>query len=68
MPRFFLAMLLILLVLHVFWTVLLLKIAVKSLKSGVDDIREDSDTEPMLDDEDSDKAISSQGRGKKKTN
>lgn len=35
------AMLCFLLVLHLFWTYLLIKIAVKSVKSGVDDIREE---------------------------
>lgn len=44
-PRLFFIMLCILLILHLFWTLLLLKIAAKSLKSGVDDIREDSDSE-----------------------
>jgi hypothetical protein len=43
-PRVFLAMLIILLILHVFWTYLLVKIAWKSSRGGnVDDIREDSD-------------------------
>lgn len=44
-PRIIVIMLCILLILHIFWTYILLKIAVKSLKSGVDDIREDSDFE-----------------------
>ncbi|KAL3097175.1 hypothetical protein niasHT_021736 [Heterodera trifolii] len=42
-PRVFLAVLCILLLLHIFWTYLLIKIAIKSVKSGVDDIREDED-------------------------
>uniref|UniRef100_A0A915DXA6 TLC domain-containing protein n=1 Tax=Ditylenchus dipsaci TaxID=166011 RepID=A0A915DXA6_9BILA len=53
--RLLMVMLLILLVLHVFWTYLLLKIAVKSLKSGVDDIREDSDEEFEEDSQDTKK-------------
>ena len=44
-PRVFMAMLCFLLVLHLFWTYLLVKIAVKSVKSGVDDIREDSESD-----------------------
>lgn len=40
-PRVFMVMLCFLLILHLFWTYLLIKIAVKSIKSGVDDIRED---------------------------
>jgi len=40
-PRVFLLMLCILLLLNIFWTYILIKIAVKSLSSGVDDIRED---------------------------
>jgi len=64
-------MLLMLLVLHVFWTFLLLKIAAKSLKSGVDDIREESeeDSEAILSD---DEGVASSSNGslkrKKKTN
>lgn len=45
MPRVIFAMLCILLVLHVFWTYILFKIAARSISSGVDDIREDSDEE-----------------------
>lgn len=44
-PRIVVIMLCILLLLHIFWTYILLKIAVKSLKSGINDIREDSDFE-----------------------
>uniref|UniRef100_A0A183BNX6 TLC domain-containing protein n=1 Tax=Globodera pallida TaxID=36090 RepID=A0A183BNX6_GLOPA len=44
-PRVFLAVLFILLLLHIFWTYLLVKIAIKSVKSGVDDIREESESE-----------------------
>lgn len=57
MPRVIFAMLCILLVLHFFWTYLLLKIAAKSLTSGVDDIREESDSEEyeLSDDSDSHK-------------
>ncbi|KAI1723430.1 TLC domain-containing protein [Ditylenchus destructor] len=51
-PRLLMIMLCVLLILHLFWTFLLLKIAAKSLKSGVDDIREDSESE---DDSDSKK-------------
>lgn len=45
LPRLILAMFCILLMLHFFWTFILLKIAVKSVNSEVDDIREDSDEE-----------------------
>jgi len=70
-PRVFLAMLLMLLVLHVFWTFLLLKIAVKSPKSGVDDIREESDSEALLSEDDGEGEESSSNgslKRKKKTN
>lgn len=45
MPRLIFTMLCILLVLHCFWTYILLKIAARSFSAGVDDIREDSDDE-----------------------
>ncbi|CAD5233366.1 unnamed protein product [Bursaphelenchus xylophilus] len=46
-PRIFTSLLLILLILHFFWTFLMLKIAYKSTQKGggVDDIREDSSSE-----------------------
>ncbi|CAK5088820.1 unnamed protein product [Meloidogyne enterolobii] len=44
-PRVFLLILCFLLILHFFWTYILLKIAIKSVNNGVDDIREVSDGE-----------------------
>ncbi|KAF7634125.1 TLC domain-containing protein [Meloidogyne graminicola] len=44
-PRVFLFILCFLLILHLFWTYILLKIAIKSINNGVDDIREVSDAE-----------------------
>jgi hypothetical protein len=62
-------MLLMLLVLHFFWTFLLLKIAAKSLKSGVDDIREESeDSEAILTDEGEASNSNGNVKRKKKTN
>uniref|UniRef100_A0A183ENB6 TLC domain-containing protein n=1 Tax=Gongylonema pulchrum TaxID=637853 RepID=A0A183ENB6_9BILA len=45
MPRFFVLMLLCLLVLHIYWTYIILKIAIKSVQGNIDDIREESDDE-----------------------
>lgn len=50
-PRVFMAILCFLILLHLFWTYLLIKIAVKSVKSGVDDIREEESDEIEENDE-----------------
>uniref|UniRef100_A0A915PK97 TLC domain-containing protein n=1 Tax=Setaria digitata TaxID=48799 RepID=A0A915PK97_9BILA len=44
-PRIFPAMLLCLLILHIYWTVIIVKIALKSVRGNVVDIREESDSE-----------------------
>lgn len=44
-PRLFVMMLLFLLLLHVYWTYLIIKIAIKSVQGNIDDIREESDDE-----------------------
>ncbi|VDM97488.1 unnamed protein product [Thelazia callipaeda] len=44
-PRLFVVMLLFLLILHIYWTFLIIKIAIKSTQGKIDDIREDSDDE-----------------------
>ncbi|VBB32392.1 unnamed protein product [Acanthocheilonema viteae] len=44
-PRLFAVMLLSLLILHIYWTFIIIKIALKSVKGNIDDIREESDNE-----------------------
>uniref|UniRef100_A0A0R3RUV4 TLC domain-containing protein n=1 Tax=Elaeophora elaphi TaxID=1147741 RepID=A0A0R3RUV4_9BILA len=44
-PRLFAVMLLSLLILHIYWTFIIMKIALKSVKGNIDDIREESDNE-----------------------
>jgi len=70
MPRVVLVMLCILLVLHLYWTVILLKIAWKGLtRNGVDDIRENADDDDEVFEEDekpsNKKSIKSKSSNKK---
>uniref|UniRef100_A0A1I8EYL2 TLC domain-containing protein n=1 Tax=Wuchereria bancrofti TaxID=6293 RepID=A0A1I8EYL2_WUCBA len=44
-PRLFALMLLSLLILHIYWTIIIMKIALKSVKGNINDIREELDNE-----------------------